>query len=196
MRSAAAIVDQEPPRELAQRPPWSELLSHPFRSFHTVRHLQPRQIVYQALRRVQPIALLGQVDGEPVLLSRRPVPQAEPSTAAFDGRSFCFLNRRIVWEGDSRWYPSGADDLWVFNLHYFKFLESTRPDFAQQLVLDWIAQNRDPRRPAWHPYPISLRVREWIEWLHAHEDAPPSLRLEMTCSIAAQVESLRRHARR
>jgi uncharacterized heparinase superfamily protein len=193
MESAASIVDKSVPGALAQRPPWSDLLAHPFRTLHTVRHLQPRQIVYQALRRVQPIAGASRnADGEPMLLCRRPVPQAEPSAVAFDGHGFCFLNHRIAWEGSSRWHPPGADDLWIYNLHYFKFLASTRVDLAQQLILDWIALNRDQRSAAWHPYPVSLRVREWVEWLHAHTDAPASLRRQMAQSIAAQVESLRR----
>jgi uncharacterized heparinase superfamily protein len=191
MAFESALTAPGRPRELAQRPAWSDALAHPLRTFHTVRHLQPRQLVYQALRRVQPISPVAAADGEPVLLQRQAAPQAAPE-AAFDGHCFTFLNRRIPWQGPDRWYPAGADDLWIFNLHYFKFLASTPDDLAQQLILDWIALNKDPRQPAWHPYPISLRVREWTEWLHAHPEAPASLRRAMACSIEAQVESLSR----
>ena len=176
----SALIEHGGPRDLAQRPAWSDLLSHPLRTFHTVRHLQPRQLVYQALRRVQPIAGAPVLDGEAALIQRRTATQAEPAANAFDGDGFfCFLNRRIQWQGADRWYPAGADDLWIFNLHYFRFLATTREDHAQVLILDWIANNRDPREPAWHPYPISLRVREWTEWLHAHPDAPVALRRSM-----------------
>ena len=170
---------------------FAESLTRPLRTLQTVRHLQPRQLFYQSLRRLQPVACR---DGRPVeeigLLPRRPVPQAAPHPA-FDGRTFCFLNRRLAWEGERRWDPAGADALWLFNLHYFRFLERVDPRIARTLITDWLA-GRVPRRIAWHPYPISLRVREWIEWLHAHPDAPAPLRAQMTRSIAAQIESLRR----
>jgi hypothetical protein len=194
MPSDAAIAEGSMPGQLAQRPPVSELLAHPLRTFHTVWHLRPKQIAYQALRRVQQSIprTYPPVDDEPVLLRRRPAPQADASSLAFDGESFCFLNRRRMFEGPNRWHPPGADDLWIFNLHYFKFLGQTREDRAQHLILDWLDHNRDPRSAAWHPYPVSLRVREWIEWLQAHPTAPAALRVRMTCSLAAQVESLRR----
>jgi len=194
MPSGRAIAEQTVPRPLVQQPAWSDVLAHPVRTFHTVRHLHPKQIAYQVLRRIQPISGANTgIDGELVLLDRRPAPQAGSSTApAFDGRGFCFLNRRIAWEGPNRWHPADADDLWLFHLHYFKFLASARPDIAETLILDWIALNPDPRSAAWHPYPISLRVREWIEWLHAQPSAPAPVRAAMTASIAAQIESLRR----
>jgi len=194
MQSGRVITEAALPARLAQRPPWSEALAHPLRTFHTVRHLQPRQIAYQALRRIQPLGkATAEAGGELALLDREAAPQADPSTTAgFDGRSFCFLNRRILWEGPNRWHPEGADDLWVFNLHYFRFLESTRADLAEMLILDWITLNPDPRSAAWHPYPISLRVREWIEWLHAQPSAPARVRAAMAHSIVAQVEVLRR----
>ena len=125
-----------------------------------------------------------------MLLGRRPARAVPSVRAAFDGESFCFLNRRIRWEGDGRWHPAGADDLWIFNLHYFKFLASTPPALAREVILDWIEMNRDRRAAAWQPYPVSLRVREWIEWLHEHHYAPEPLRQAMTASIAAQVDWL------
>ena len=159
------------PPELAQRPAWSELLAHPMRTFHTVRHLQPRQMAYQMLRRVAPISQVipaAHAGGE--LLQRTSVPPAPHACDAFDGRTFSFLNRRRIFEGNDRWHPSGADDLWVFNLHYFKFLCAAAVDDAQRVIADWIDANRDQRSAAWHPYPISLRVREWVEWLQANPE--------------------------
>jgi uncharacterized heparinase superfamily protein len=166
---------------------------HPLRAFHTVRHLRARQIAYQAIRRVQPVPSIdGSSSHLPSLLRRRPVPQAEPTAAVFDGRTFCFLNQRRPWDGPDRWHPRGADDLWIFNLHYFKWLERARPDHGQRLILDWIAENRDPRSPGWQPYAISLRVREWIEWLQTHRHVPPAVVDEVARSIASQVEWLGR----
>lgn len=179
--------------DLIQRPSWSECLVHPMRTFHTLRHLRPRQITYRAWRSVRPApgARLT-ADAAPVLVGRRPAPSVPSVSAAFDGDSFCFLNRRIRWEGARRWTPAGADDLWIFNLHYFKFLASTSAVRARDVILDWIDVNRDRRSAAWQPYPLSLRVREWIEWLHTNPQAPEPLRQAMIGSIAAQVDWLGR----
>lgn len=179
------------PGALHQRPAWSDAVAHPVRTFHTVRHLRPRQVVYRALRLVQPLAATVPVEDRPFLLPRRPSPPAE-APRAFDGRTFSFLNRRIPWGGPDRWYPDGADDLWVFNLHYFRYLHGLDGTTGRYLVSDWIDANRDRRQPGWHPYPISLRVREWIEWLLAHPEVDGSERTAAMRSIAAQVESLRR----
>src|SRR5205823_1410677 len=46
------------------------------------------------------------------------------------------------------------------------------------------------RSAAWQPYPISIRVREWIEWLLAHRDAPEPFRHAMAGSISQQIEAL------
>jgi len=190
---ADALIDTRHTGRLAQRPGVSEMLANPMRTFHTVRHLQARQIAYQALRRVQPVDRTDVSSGDAaVLLARNPVPQAFASPDVFDGRRFSFLNRPIAWGGADRWHPAGADDLWIFNLHYFKYLPSIDPACAQALLADWIAQNTDRGAAGWHPYPISLRVREWIEWLQAHPHAPASLRATVTNSLVAQVASLAR----
>ena len=175
-----------------QRPHWSEALAHPIRSFHTVRHLRTKQVIYRALRRVQPAASPASEQAVPVLMRREPVPPCHVPDNAFDGRSFCFLNRRIAWAGLDRWHPAGADDLWVFNLHYFKYLSGLPARTAATLLADWISVHDTPRGAAWHPYPISLRVREWTEWLCGHRDADAGLRRATIESLTRQMEYLAR----
>ena len=173
-----------------QRPHWSEALVHPVRSFHTVRHLETKQLVYRAVRLVQPSAIAAGGEGDGVLRVRRASPAASMPDAAFDGGSFCFLNRRLPWGGPDRWHPRAADDLWIFNLHYFRFLADLDVATARELILDWIAANRPGGGAAWHPYTISIRVREWTEWLLAHPDAPEPLAAAMIGSIREQVNRL------
>jgi hypothetical protein len=55
-----------------------------------------------------------------------------------------------------------------------------------------MAANTAPRSTAWEPYPISLRVREWIEWLLAHPNAPDAFKQAMVRSITQQTEALSR----
>ena len=81
------------------RPRWTESLAHPLRSFHTVRHLYPEQVVNRATRRFQAMTVLPAPDGEVVLRRRSAVPPAESDRGTFDGHGFSFLNRRVSWEG-------------------------------------------------------------------------------------------------
>jgi uncharacterized heparinase superfamily protein len=174
-----------------RRPHWSESLAHPLRSFHTIRHLKAGQVVNRASRLLQRLSALPSADGHLVLRRRGGVRPAVAASGAFDGRSFCFLNRRFAWEGSDRWHPSGADDLWVYNLHYFRYLWEVPDHTAHALIADWIATHTSPRTFAWHPYPISLRVREWIEWLLVHDDVDQAFHDTMVDSIGQQVEALR-----
>jgi hypothetical protein len=139
---------------------------------------------------LRPLHALPRSEGVTVLLRRATVPPAERAVAPFDGDSFSFLNQRLQWEGADRWHPAGADDLWVYNLHYFQYLPHLSPAPALDLIRDWISTNTNPRTFAWHAYPISLRVREWIEWLQANADLDPSLRQAVVNSIAQQTEAL------
>jgi hypothetical protein len=179
------------PAQASQRPHWSEALTHPVRSFHTVRHLHQSQIVNRALRVLRPLSTEPRADLNLTLLPRATVPPAPPWGAAFDGRSFEFLNRRTIWGGPDRWYPQGADDLWVYNLHYFRFIWATSSKQAFELIADWIDVNQCVETAAWQPYPISLRVREWIEWLLANPTADATLHGAVTRSIARQTAALR-----
>jgi heparinase II/III-like protein len=172
-----------------QRPHWSDAVGHPLRSLNTIRYLQPAQIVNRAVRTVDRLTEIPAAD-EALLLPRVPVRPAEEPVDVFDGHSFSFLNRRAAFEGANRWHPSGADALWIYNLHYFRYVWGLAPVEAQRLVNDWIVANTTPRCAAWQPYPISLRVREWTEWLLAHPDAPGDFRQAMARSIAQQTEAL------
>jgi uncharacterized heparinase superfamily protein len=175
----------------SQRPHWSEAVGHPLRSLNTLRYLHAAQIVNRAVRTVDPLDVIPPA-GAALLLPRAAVRPAEEGGDRFDGRSFSFLNRRAPFCGDDRWHPAGADALWIYNLQYFRYIWGMAPADAQPLVADWIATNTAPRSAAWQPYPISLRVREWIEWLLAYGDAPEPFRHAMARSITQQTEALAR----
>jgi uncharacterized heparinase superfamily protein len=177
---------------VVSRPRWTESLAHPLRSFHTVRHLYPEQVVNRATRRFQSMTTLPASDDALVLRCRAGVPPAASDRGAFDGRGFVFLNRRVSWEGTDRWHPTGADDLWVYNLHYFQYVWTMPVETARTLIEDWIGAATAPQTFGWHPYPISLRVREWIEWLLVHPELDEPFRQSVSRSIVQQVEALNR----
>lgn len=68
----------------------------------------------------------------------------------------------------SAWNDPACEKLWLYNLHYFEDLlapaDATRRREQAALVLRWIRENPAPIGNGWEPYPISLRVCNWIKW--------------------------------
>ena len=65
------------------------------------------------------------------------------------------------------WCPDTASRLWCYNLHYFDFLrEAARPQHDKSELLDsWIARHAPGSNPGWEPFPTSLRIVNWIQFM-------------------------------
>jgi uncharacterized heparinase superfamily protein len=87
-----------------------------------------------------------------------------------DGDEFCFLNRtgRLSKLG---WDCLAIDKLWRYNQHYFDDLNAVngtaRTDWHQALIKRWISENEAGQGTGWEPYPISLRIVNWVKWMLA-----------------------------
>ena len=103
---------------------------------------------------------------------------------------FTAVGRTLV-VGDPPSWELDAPLLWLFNLHYFAWLEALPGDEQRRLVLDWI--DRYPpngRRPGWMPYPLSLRLRYWAALLFTPDLWSDAERARLLVSIGAQAECL------
>lgn len=139
------------------------------RIVRTVRYLKPQQIWFQVWRRVQRA------------LELHPKCGSEPLG------EFVFLNLAAKPKG---WNDESLDMLWRYNLHYFDCLAAKNAEDAK-LVERWIVENPKGAIPGWDPYPISLRIVNWIKWLSAfnykeHKD-------RIVESLREQVGWLERH---
>lgn len=115
------------------------------------------------------------------------VPFLIPQVAT-DGHTFRFLNETVSFDSKINWKIESVPRLWGYNLHYFEYLEGMAVDQGRVLVEDWIAENRDPLHWGWDPYPLSLRLVQWMKWLARHgENAASQTILE---SLWAQAEYL------
>lgn len=70
------------------------------------------------------------------------------------------------------WVAEGKTKLWKYHLHYFDFLENCAPENGLKLILDWIGKNPPCKSNSWEPFPISLRVVNWIQFLSKHHIEP------------------------
>ena len=102
------------------------------------------------------------------------------ASAGFDASDvlkgrFRFLNDAADFGNDPDWTANGKDLLWRYNLHYFSYLMADggiSEQGARHLIEHWIAENPPGTKDAWDPFPISLRLVNWIKYLSATPSIP------------------------
>lgn len=161
--------------------------------FHTVRHLKPIQI-YSRLAVGLPRTAVDARPAPPL----RPqsgawVPQAPGPVALLDRWRVTFLNEMGDISRPQQWNDPAKSKLWLYNLHYFDDLagpvSADRAAMQRILVERWIAENPPPMGNGWEPYPVSLRVVNWIKWHLGGQQ----LKAPWLDSLATQVRWLETH---
>jgi predicted dehydrogenase len=138
------------------------------RYYHTLRHLRPVQFYGRIAHR------LHQAAAGPAPRLRRCAPPAPASRCRRCARPsllgparFQFLNVERELEAAAGWNDPAADKLWLYNLHYFDDLNAegrdNREAWHRALIERWIAENPPGHGNGWEPYPLSLRLVNWIE---------------------------------
>ncbi len=146
------------------------------RYIHTFRYLRFAQIVGQVRHRLPfspagfagrspnpDLDFVGPKEGLPgAVLSLPPNPPVQSPDTISTGE-FTFLNRTCGLGWPPRWAPEDIPKLWIYNLHYFEWLEGLDYPACREAVADWI--ERYPltgRAVGWEPYPVSLRLINWL----------------------------------
>jgi uncharacterized heparinase superfamily protein len=82
---------------------------------------------------------------------------------------FRFLNLTGSVQGVEDWNRSEHARLWLYNLHYFDWLKEKsaigRVYEDSKWIEQWITENPIGQGVGWEPYPLSLRIVNWIIWL-------------------------------
>jgi uncharacterized heparinase superfamily protein len=103
---------------------------------------------------------------------------------------FRFLTVEYPLESAADWNHPQRPKLWLYNLHYFDDLCATdaasRRDAHLALIRRWISENPPATGNGWEPYPISLRIVNWIKWAFAGNELPT----EALASLAVQTRYL------
>ncbi len=161
------------------------------RYWHTLRYLKPVQFYGRAWQRLyQP---------RPRQIEAMPLRQAVGSwqgcarvPTLLEPNHFRFLNveRELLCAED--WNRTDWPKLWLYNLHYFNDLMADgaedRLPWHRSLIARWIKENPPPVGNGWEPYPISLRLVNWCQWVLAGNAPLP----DMLDSMAVQTHYLRR----
>ena len=79
---------------------------------------------------------------------------------------------------DIGWDDPRVALLWRYNQHYFDDLNAagapTRLEWHRAIVVRWLAENPPGQGTAWAPYPVSLRIVNWIKWFAGGEEPAAS----------------------
>ncbi|MEM8688948.1 MAG: alginate lyase family protein [Pseudomonadota bacterium] len=143
----------------------------------TVRHLKPEQIYGRARHQwVRPIPDLRPAPA-PRKIEGKWVAPALKRQSLTGPTQVCFLNVTGRVQSAQDWNRESADKLWLYNLHYFDDLNAgdaaNRHAWHRALVDRWVKENPPGTGNGWEPYPVSLRLVNWIKWaLNGAELAP------------------------
>ena len=163
--------------------------------WRTVRHLKAEQLIGRLkFRLVRPAIESGRA---PPLRAAtglwvRPASR-EPNLVG--PTRFRFLNVEHALS-DIGWDNPAIEKLWRYNQHYFDDLNATdghlREAAHRSLVARWIADSAPGRGTAWEPFPVSLRIVNWVKWFAGGAQPEPS----WIHSLAVQARWLRRRLER
>lgn len=118
-------------------------------------------LVLRTLRYVKPVQILNR-------LWRKFLPKGACGYKGSAGTlgEFEFLNTKGNPNG---WNDPRFEKLWLYNLHYFDYLATKGHKDGAEIIEKWIRENPVGYGNGWEPYPISLRVVNWIKWLMRDE---------------------------
>ena len=139
--------------------------------FHTIRHLKAKQIFFRILRSIN---LQKKTD---IAVTHKGIRKSQRSWIKSiskkvfipEDNKFLFLNLLQIVDSKSDWNNKNYTKLWLYNLHYFDYInshESNSFNKEKEIIKSWIADNPPFYGVGWDPYPSSIRIVNWIKWLY------------------------------
>ncbi len=162
------------------------------RYYYTAKYLKPIQFTNRLTRRIRKPR---RYQGNALTPVEHKLPwqfTATVSASFQSGGMACFLNEAgplFEWENPRK------SKLWLYNLHYFDDLVAEgAKDHAtlhREVIARWIEDNPPHSGTGWDPYPLSLRLCNWIKWLLADNSPVDGMHkslVEQAHALSQQVE--------
>jgi uncharacterized heparinase superfamily protein len=171
---------------------WEEAV----RYWHTLKYLRPVQLYGRVLFRIwRPKPDLRPAPPSASQSAPWRLP-AKRQTSMSSPRSWKLLNEEghldeVGWDGAER------EKLWRYNQHYFDDLNAqdaaARLTWHLALVDDWVAHNPAGQGNGWEPYPLSLRVVNWVKWALSGALLPPTVYQSLAVQVRWLTGRLEKH---
>ena len=148
--------------------------------FRTIRYMKLVQLVNRARRLIFKTKLRGIDEFQITSGKNDTIKLSFPSKrkSFSEGNNFVFLNKKLSLKFPEDWCNPDLPLLWLYNLHYFNGLlnSSTPSRLKVDLVNRWIHDNSQSNGVPWDPYPLSLRICNWIKWIWSFDGhLPPQI---------------------
>lgn len=155
--------------------------------YHTIKHLRPIQIYGRITRYFIPFVPFDLPTPRRRLL-RENWQYFIKREKKITGNDRCrFLNKERVIESSVVWNDKSIDLLWLYNLHYFDDLTAVgadeRTSIHHQLIKRWINENPKGIGVGWQPFPLSMRIVNWIKWGLANRELDEQFLHSLVCQI-------------
>jgi uncharacterized heparinase superfamily protein len=166
----------------------STLFNKVSKIFHTLKYLKFEQFYYRALYKFTKPKIVNPVaSGVNSFYWNGPCLFKQ---SIFESYKVSFLNEVGVVEKNTDWNSHVHAKLWLYNLHYFDDLSSVtyqeRESIHYSFINRWIEENPPCFGNGWEPYPLSLRLVNWVKWFSKKE----SVEQKYLNSIAQQASAL------
>lgn len=121
------------------------------------------QLVYLLVYRVFKYQFPYKEIGNTPLLPNNQFNFLKNKSSLDESLTLTFLN---ISDKFTDWDDESKEKLWLYNLHYFDFINgNTDQKISVRLIDNWIENNPSFQGLGWEPYPTSLRVVNWIKFL-------------------------------
>jgi len=156
--------------------------------FHTLKYLKFRQVYYRFYNKVKkPAVTVFNLDARNQWRWDGP---SLNSQSILSANRVVFLNKQATVEAGIDWNSSEYSKLWLYNLHYFDDLSAchyqSRELLHYQFIDRWIEENPPCIGNGWEPYPLSLRLVNWVKWFSKKD----TVDAKYLSSIAQQSQAL------
>ncbi len=161
------------------------------RYWETIRHLRLGQILHQVRHRLVPAAVRSVTRERAAVVGLELEAGAGRDLSYLGGGRFEFLNRGLDLGWPIDWDAAGQAYLWRYHLHYFDWLGQAGlgADAGWTTIRSWMDRHEPLETSVgWEPYPTSLRVVNWLKFLHAEGEFPA----DVLASLMVQGSNLAR----
>lgn len=169
------------------------------RYWHTLRHLKLKQILGQIRLRINfPLTRvdLSSVNELRITKGQWTDPCKKPQSL-FKDNEFKFLNKSHKISEKKDWNDDVLSKLWLYNLHYFDDLNGYDSDLRKNwhvnYIGSWIRENEPGFGAGWEPYPVSLRIVNWIKWCLSNNTSKEQTLLSLNIQARYLIKNLENH---
>lgn len=172
--------------------------SDAIRLFHTLRYLKPIQVTNRIQRKLFPPKFRRvTAPGSPRKVTGRWQSVGHRSPSLVNAETIRVFQDELPLKVAADWNDPRLSHLVRYNLHYFDDLAAdeaaSRASWHHRLIDRWIAENPVGEGAGWEPYPLSLRIVNWIKWQLGGQTLKPHQLDSLATQTEALVEQLEFH---